>query len=152
MDEPALLQARMLFREYAAAPDVFECLQDFELEVGSLPGSYAPPLGRLLLAAGSEEFPDYAAGCGAFRRLDHGACEMKRLYVRPAFRGKGVGKILVAALIAEARLTGYEKMVLDTLPSMQQAHRLYKRFGFRETPSYHAKPIPGALFFELALR
>ena len=153
LEGPALSRAQQLFREYAATLAVFHCLQDFELEVNSLPGPYAPPDGKLLLAIGDgEEDPDDAAGCGAFRSLELGVCEMKRLYVRPAFRGKGVGRTLVEALIAEARSIGYERMVLDTLPSMGDAHKLYRRLGFHEISSYQSDPIPGALFFELALR
>jgi carbonic anhydrase len=151
--EPILSEARGLFREYAATLETFHCLHNFELEVTSLPGPYAPPGGRLLLAVGEgKEFAELAAGCGAFRGLERGTCEMKRVYVRPAFRGRGVGLALVEALILEARSIGYERIVLDTLPSMGEAHRLYKRFGFHETDAYRSSPIPGALFFELVLR
>jgi putative acetyltransferase len=150
---PDLSRAQQLFREYAATLEVFHCLPDFELEVAWLPGPYAPPGGRLLLATGEgNEGSDNAAGCGALRGLEHGVCEMKRLYVRPELRGNGLGQRLVEALIAEAREIGYERMVLDTLPSMEKAHKLYGRFGFREIASYQKDPIPGALFFELSLR
>ena len=91
-------------------------------------------------------------GCAALRKWEPDACEMKRLYVRPAFRGKGAARELVKELIAEARAIGYKRVVLDTLPSMQDAHKLYRTLGFREIPSYQQNPIPGALFFELALR
>ena len=148
LGQPALWQARNLFREYAATLEEFHCLPDFELEVASLPSPYAPPGGCILLAVSDEaENRNYAAGCVALRSLDCGICEMKRLYVRPAFRSKGVGQNLIEALIAEARSIGHERMVLDTLPSMAEAHKLYRRLGFHETSSYHESPIPGAVFF-----
>jgi GNAT superfamily N-acetyltransferase len=151
--EPFLSHARNLFREYAATLEGFHRLPNFDLEVASLPSPYAPPGGRILLAVSDEaENPDYVAGCVALRSLDRGVCEMKRLYVRPTFQRKGVGQKLVEALIAEARSIGHEPMVLDTLPSMAEAHKLYVRFGFREIASYQKSPIPGALFFELRLR
>jgi ribosomal protein S18 acetylase RimI-like enzyme len=153
LSEEALTQARNLFREYATMPGVTPCIEDFEKEVASLPGAYALPAGRLLLtieeSSGNAGAP---VGCAALRRLEQGACEMKRLYVRPAFRGKGVGEGLVKELIAEARSIGYQRMLLDTLPSMKEAHKLYRALGFCEIPSYQKNPIPEALFFELALR
>jgi GNAT superfamily N-acetyltransferase len=153
LSEETLSQARNLFREYATMPGVAPCIEDFEKEVASLPGAYAPPAGRLLLTIEeSPGDPGEAAGCAALRRLEQDACEMKRLYVRPAFRGKGVGQGLVNELIAEARSIGYQRMLLDTLPSMNAAHQLYRTLGFREIPCYQKNPIPGALFFELALR
>ncbi len=151
--EPAISQARDLFREYASTPGVAVCLEDFERELASLPGRYAPPDGRLLLAIHQREAsPEEAIGCAAMRRLDQSACEMKRLYVCAAFRGNDAGRRLVEALIAEARSIGYEKMLLDTLPSMHEAHKLYRTLGFREIPAYQKNPIRGALFFEIALR
>jgi GNAT superfamily N-acetyltransferase len=152
LSEETIAQARNLFREYAMTPGVVPCLEDFENEVASLPGSYAPPGGRLLLAIqegarGIEE----AIGCAALRGLDQGACEMKRLYVRTALRGKGAGRELVRSLITDARKIGYKTMLLDTLPSMQEAPQLYRTLGFRETSSYQKNPIPGALFFEFQL-
>ena len=153
LSEETLSQARNLFREYATMPGVAPCIEDFGKEVASLPGAYAPPAGRLLLTIEeSSENPGEAAGCVALRGLEQDACEMKRLYVRPAFRGKGAGEGLVKELIAEARSIGYQRMLLDTLPSMKEAHKLYRTLGFREIPSYQKNPIPGALFFELALR
>jgi GNAT superfamily N-acetyltransferase len=153
LSEETLSQARNLFREYATMPGVAPCIEDFEKEVASLPGAYAPPDGRLLLAIQeSPGNPGEASGCAALRRLEQDACEMKRLYVRPAFRGGRVGQGLVRELIAEARSIGYRRMLLDTLPSMKEAHQLYRTLGFREIPSYQKNPIPGALFFELALR
>jgi putative acetyltransferase len=152
LSEETISQAQVLFREYANTPGVVACLEDFERELISLPGLYAPPAGRLLLAIeesakGSEE----AIGCVALRKWDRDACEMKRLYVRPKFRGKGAGRGLVMSLIEDARSIGYKKMLLDTLPSMKESHGLYRALGFREIPSYQKNPIPGALFFELVL-
>jgi ribosomal protein S18 acetylase RimI-like enzyme len=153
LSEETLSQARNLFREYATMPGVAPCIEDFEKEVASLPGAYAPPDGRLLLAIqDAPGNPGEVFGCAALRRLEQDACEMKRLYVRPAFRGERAGRELVKELIAEARSIGYRRMLLDTLPSMNAAHKLYRTLGFREIPSYQKNPIPGALFFELALR
>ena len=153
LSDAALLEARSLFREYATIPGVTPCVEDFEREVVSLPGLYAPPGGRLLLAmqVGGGNSGE-AMGCVALRSLEPNVCEMKRLYVRPTFRGSGAGRELVSSLIADARAIGYERMLLDTLPSMTEAHKLYRTLGFREIPSYQKNPIPGALFFELLLR
>ncbi len=151
--EAALSQVRKLFREYAMNPGVVQCLEDFEREVALLPGRYAPPRGRLLLALPEgAAAPGEAGGCAALRELDKNACEMKRLYVQPALRGKGAGRELVRSLIQEAQTIGYKTMVLDTLPSMREAHQLYRTLGFREISSYQTNPIPGALFFEFRLR
>jgi len=152
LSEETILQARNLFREYATMPGVVQCLEDFERELATLPGLYAPPGGRLLLAIQeSAGDPGGAVGCAALRKLESDACEMKRLFVQPAFRGKHAGLELVTSLIAEARAAGYRRMLLDTLPSMKKAHKLYRALGFREIPSYQKNPIPGALFFELFL-
>ena len=153
VSEENLSQARNLFREYAMMPGVAPCVEDFEREVVSLPGLYTPPGGSLLLAmqdgAGNS---GEAIGCAALRRFNKDACEMKRLYVRPAFRGQGAARELVKELIAVARSIGYQRMLLDTLPSMQEAHKLYRTLGFREITAYQKNPIPEALFFELTLR
>jgi ribosomal protein S18 acetylase RimI-like enzyme len=151
--DPAISDVRKLFREYSLMPGVVPCLDDFERELASLPGAYSPPGGRLLLAVedGSASAGE-AIGCVALRKLEQDTCEMKRLYVRPEFRGKGAARNLVEGLIGEARSIGYRRMVLDTLPSMEAAHKLYRTLGFREIPPYPKNPIPGALFFELALR
>ena len=153
LSDETLSQARDLFREYATIPGVAPCVEDFGKEVAALPGSYAPPSGRLLLAvqeiSGNSDEP---AGCGALRKFDQDTCEMKRVFVRPAFRGLGAGRELVVELISEARSIGYQRMLLDTLPTMKEAHKLYRTFGFREISCYQKAPIPGALFFELALR
>jgi ribosomal protein S18 acetylase RimI-like enzyme len=150
--EEAISRVRDLFREYGAMPGVAPCLEDFEREVISLPGRYAPAAGRLLLAIQENPVnPEEVIGCVAMRRIAQDVCEMKRLYVRPAFRGQGAARELAKELIAEARSIGYERMLLDTLPSMQEAHKLYRTLGFREISSYQKNPIPGALFFELRL-
>jgi putative acetyltransferase len=153
LSEGTISQARILFREYASTIGVEVCLGDFERELASLPGLYAPPAGRLLLAiqerAGNS---GEAIGCAALRKLEPDACELKRLYVRPAFRGQGAARELVKELIAEARSIGYKRMLLDTLPSMQEAHKLYRTIGFREIPAYQKNPIPNSIFFGLELR
>lgn len=143
-----------LFREYARIPGVAPCVEDFEREVAALPGLYAPPGGTLLLAFedGTGVVPRGAVGCVGLRRWDQHACEMKRLYVRPEFRDCGAGCALVNEVIAAGRSLGYQKMLLDTLPSMLKAQELYRSLGFREIAAYSKKPIPGALFFELDLR
>lgn len=141
--------ARGLFQEYAAGLNIDLCFQNFDQEVNGLPGNYAPPTGRLLLAVQGEK----VAGCIALRSLGDADCEMKRLYVRPEFRGEGMGKKLVTTLIAAARGIGYERMLLDTLPGkMDEAIALYRSFGFREIAPYYHNPVPGALFMELSLK
>jgi GNAT superfamily N-acetyltransferase len=150
--EPAISQARTLFQEYAMTPGVEACMQDFERELSSLPGVYARPTGRLLLALRHDPAGvDEPIGCVGLRKLEDGTCEMKRLYVRSSLRGEGVGRALVETLISEARVMGYRKMLLDTLPSMREAQALYKRLGFVEIPAYLKNPTPNALCFELAL-
>jgi len=140
--------ARELFLEYADSLGFSLSFQHFDEELKNLPGAYAPPSGRLLLA----HHQGQAAGCVALRPLDRQICEMKRLYVRPAYRGKGVGRILVDRVITEARGIGYERMRLDTIESsMQDAIALYRRRGFREIAPYRSSPIAGALYLELLL-
>ncbi len=141
-------QVRALFEEYAASLGVDLCFQNFEQELTALPGEYAPPDGRLLVALANNE----PAGCVALRRFDDDACEMKRLYVRPAYRGTGLGRRLAASVIDAARAIGYTKMYLDTLSSMDEAISLYRSLGFVPTRPYRHNPVPGALFFELTLR
>ena len=146
--ENDLQAVRTMFHEYADELGVDLGFQGFEEELAGLPGAYAPPTGRLLLAV-VEEAP---AGCVALRELgDDRACEMKRLYVRPAFRGTGLGRTLAEAIVDGARGVGYERMRLDTLPSMDAALGLYESLGFRSIAPYYENPIPGARFLELRL-
>ncbi|MEP6739884.1 MAG: GNAT family N-acetyltransferase [Caldimonas sp.] len=141
-----------LFREYAASLAIDLCFQNFDAEIAALPGEYAAPGGQLLLA-----FVDGAlAGCGALRALTDAdyanACEMKRLYVRPAFRGVGLGRALALALLDEARRAGYSAMLLDTLDDMESARELYASLGFEEIPPYYFNPIPGAHYLKADLK
>jgi GNAT superfamily N-acetyltransferase len=144
---PDLEQARALFREYADGLGVDLCFQGFDAELAGLPGEYAPPSGMLVLA----RVEGAVAGCVAAHRWDADACEMKRLYVRDAFRGTGCGVALVQRVIHWARASAYRRVVLDTLPSMGDAQRMYARFGFRETAPYRANPVPGARYLALDL-
>lgn len=141
-------QVRALFLEYGGSLGFSLCFQSFDEELKTLPGAYAPPDGRLLLA----RYQDHAAGCIALRKLETGVCEMKRLYVRPADRGAGLGRMLAERLIAEARVIGYQRMRLDTIGSaMQDAVALYRRMGFKEIAPYSKVPIESALWMELLL-
>jgi putative acetyltransferase len=141
-------QARELFLEYAESLGFSLCFQSFDKELAGLPGDYAPPQGRLLLA----EYEGELAGCGALHKLTPETCEMKRLYLRPKFRGKGLGRAQAAALIAEARKIGYQHMRLDTVePLMRDAVALYGLLGFKEIAPYCPNPIEGAMYMELEL-
>lgn len=140
--------ARELFREYQRVMDIDLCFQGFEAELASLPGKYAPPAGRLLIAYVDEK----AAGCIALRDLGDGVCEMKRLYVRSAFRGRRLGQLLVERLIDDAREIGYTAMRLDTAPAkMGKAVQLYEAHGFREIAPYYDNPNEGVKYMELML-
>lgn len=143
-----LLEVRALFSEYVRSVDAPECFVGFERELAGLPGPYAPPAGCLLLARRGDE----AAGCVGLRGLEPGTAEIKRLYVRPAYRGTGTGRRLAEAAIAAARAAGCRRVVLDTLPFMRDAAALYRALGFRETAPYLAEPTPGSLCFALSLQ
>jgi GNAT superfamily N-acetyltransferase len=141
-------QVRELFLEYAASLGFSLCFQNFDQELAALPGDYAPPKGRLLLA----EYESQLAGCIALHQLDPAICEMKRLYLRPQFRGKGLGRFLAERIVAEARQIGYRRMRLDTVePVMKDAVAMYRKLGFKEIAPYCSNPITGALYMELDL-
>jgi len=142
---------REIFREYAASLNIDLCFQGFEQELTTLPGDYATPRGALLLA----RIDGQVAGCCALRPLDStdypNACEMKRLYVRPAFRGLGLGRQLAETILAAAHLYGYDHVLLDTLDEMEAARALYEELGFKEVPPYYHNPIAGAHYLKANL-
>jgi len=140
--------ARALFREYADWLQVDLCFQGFDEELATLPGRYARPDGRLFLAR-RDGTP---VGCAALRRFDADAGEVKRLYVQPAHRGRGLARALTAAVIDAARTIGYRRLLLDTLDRMAEARSLYVETGFREIPAYYANPLCGTVYMELELR
>jgi putative acetyltransferase len=143
-----MAHVRELFLEYAQSLGFSLCFQNFDQELAGLPGDYAPPEGRLLLA----EYDGELAGCVALHALEPGVCEMKRLYLRPQFRGKGLGRVLADRIIAEARQIGYRCMRLDTVePVMKDALAMYRKLGFKEISPYRANPTAGAMYMELEL-
>ena len=148
-ESPAqIAQARELFLEYAHSLGFSLCFQNFDQELAELPGDYAPPEGRLLLVESEAQL----AGCVALHKLDSRICEMKRLYLRPQFRGKGLGRVLAERIVAEARQIGYRRMRLDTVePVMKDAVAMYRKLGFKEIAPYCSNPITGALYMELDL-
>lgn len=147
-DPDAVAQARELFCEYAAESQLDLCFQNFEEELAGLPGAYAPPAGRLLLSL----YEGQLAGCVALRKFEADVCEMKRLFVRPAFRGQGIGRALACQVIDEARAAGYSRMRLDTLARMRAAVALYESLGFRHIEPYRPNPLEDAVYLELELR
>ncbi|MBW7990671.1 MAG: GNAT family N-acetyltransferase [Planctomycetes bacterium] len=139
--------AKKLLVEYADSLGFHLRFQDFEGELANLPGDYVSPAGCLLLAV----YKDQSVGCVALRKLSDGVCELKRLYVKPSFRGLGIGRALVEAVIEEARKIDYNYMRLDTVPSMEAASALYISVGFKKSDSYRYNPIESAVFMELKL-
>jgi len=148
-DFPALIeQARTLFLEYAKSLNFDLCFQNFDKELAGLPGDYAPPGGRLLIA----EYDGKLAGCVASHKFADNICEMKRLYLRLAFRGLGLGRKLTERVIEEARAIGYQHMRLDTVePAMKDAVALYGKLGFKTIAPYRVNPMPGTVYLELEL-
>ena len=144
----AVAVCRELFVEYQRALGVSLCFQGFDAELAALPGDYAPPRGRLYLALAAGR----PAGCAALRPLFPRDAEMKRLYVPPAYRGSGLGGLLAARIIEDARALGYDNLKLDTLPAMKAAQRMYEKLGFRDTAPYNDNPVAGVRFMALPLR
>jgi len=142
-----LQSIRRLFREYEQFLQVDLCFQQFEDELAGLPGKYAAPQGALLLAM----VDGRAAGCVAMRPLEEGICEMKRLFVRPAYLGLGIGDQLARTVIEQARVAGYTRMYLDTLEKLRPALALYRRLGFVERSAYYDNPLPGVVYMELKI-
>src|SRR3954471_8854199 len=143
-----IAEVRALFVEYSQSLEVDLCFQNFNAELASLPGAYAPPSGCLLYCT----IDDRVAGCIALRKIDDSTCEMKRLYIRPEFRGHGLGQVLVTEILDRARKLGYRTMRLDTLPGMMDsAIRLYREFGFYEIAPYYDNPNRGTLYMQINL-
>ena len=144
----SLEQVKSLFREYARTLKIDLCFQGFDSELDGLPGKYALPKGRLYLAY----WEGVAAGCVALKPLSEERCELKRLFVRPRFRGLKIGRALVERIIGDAAACGYREIVLDTLPRLTGAAALYEKLGFRPVAPYYDNPIPDALYFGLVLK
>ena len=140
-------EARRLFTEYEAYLNVDLCFQNYAAELANLPGDYAPPRGVLLLASDGDEF----AGCVAVRQLEGDICEMKRLFVRPAYRGTGLGRRLARRSVEKAVRLGYRSMRLDTLERLREALTLYTSMGFRRIQPYYRNPLEGVVYMELSL-
>jgi len=145
--ERQIEEVRQLFVEYGDSLGFDLSFQDFDHELRNLPGDYTKPAGRLILAKEKNNL----IGCVALRLLEYPICEMKRLYVRPQHRGRGIGKVLTGVIISEARKCGYDRMRLDTVPSMKEAIALYESLGFKQIPAYCRNPIQGAMYLELSL-
>lgn len=146
-DDSMIQQAKKLFLEYAESLNFNLCFQNFEKELEGLPGDYAEPDGRLLLLYHDNE----PVGCVALRKENDQVSEMKRLYVMPKYRGKGFGRKLAVEIIRQAKEIGYERMKLDTVPSMKEAIALYREIGFTEVSAYRYNPVEGAIYMELNL-
>ena len=138
---------KLLIQEYATALGVDLCFQNFSEEIASLTALYGPPHGCLLIARNNDEL----AGCIALRSREAAVCEMKRLYIRPPYRGAGLGRVLAESIIGRARKLGYARMVLDTLSSMTEAQSLYESLGFREVEGYYLNPLNGVRYLALEL-
>ena len=140
-------EVRRLFREYEQFLGVDLCFQSFEEELAGLPGKYGPPDGVLLMATDGRQ----SAGCVALRKVENGICEMKRLYLRPQYRARGVGRLLAERILSEATALGYSVMRLDTLDKLKAAMGLYEAMGFRRREPYYGNPLPGVVYWELDL-
>ncbi len=145
--EDDIALARTLFTEYGRSLNFSLCFQDFDRELAELPGDYASPDGRLILVYHRQT----PVGCVALRKIDSQICEMKRLYVRPEFRGEGFGRALAETALEEAKKIGYRFMRLDTVPEMKEAISLYESIGFKKIPPYRDNPVPGAIYLEIDL-
>ncbi|MEP0826917.1 MAG: GNAT family N-acetyltransferase [bacterium] len=145
--EDDIALARTLFTEYGRSLNFSLCFQDFDQELAGLPGDYASPDGRLILVYHRQT----PVGCVALRKIDYQICEMKRLYVRPEFRGEGFGRALAETALEEAKKIGYRFMRLDTVPEMKEAISLYESIGFKRIPPYRDNPVPGAIYLEIDL-
>ncbi len=139
--------ARNLISEYAASLGVDLCFQNFDEEMATFPSEYSPPSGALFLALHQND----SVGCVALRRISDQICEMKRLYVKAEYRGRGLGKLLIESVIERARKMGYKAIRLDTLPSMKEAISIYTKMGFKPIKAYRPNPVPGTLYLELRL-